>query len=702
MSLSYNGKSVIGGRFDTGVENQLKLRKEVINKVNTRSIEDIKYLTSTTGWVRVISSVDTFDKSKNGYVSETAKKFILQGGTPDSFAGFNPSTNTSSYNKQSEYGYIPTPGITSFQVMSKGTFGTLRTASFNFTVNSPEDFSKLEQLYLRPGFSILLEWGHSYYLSNTEKKLVPTTDIYPLEDFLRPSSNTVIESKIDSLKSTSNSFNYDALFGIIKNFIWNYNGYTYECQVDVISKGEIVESVKTAMAPLTKIKNSNEAQPGTEAANVKYTPSEYGSELLAYLKLIETGPTNILDILEYLNIQNKSLTEKIKSKYRELKKTFEIPLGGLTTNYRSKTGNKTKYISLRTLLILVNEISLPYYEENAFVAFNVGENSIINTFTTFDQHFGLDLGICILPKKSQSSFIYQTGTFNVLTSSIDILDIFVSVSFLVAQIKELELKSDVNATVYDFILRQVLGLVQENLGNINYFDIAEDTLGGETFLHIVDRKVIPSKNDIKTKLDLVGLASEVSNLNITSKISNNLSSMIAIAAQTTYSPSSAEDLYNMQKWNVGLKDRHLRKGAIGSITTTAEEGEIDPQEVVNIEIREKLKEYIEKINEKNTNGPNTLPDPSGLKSIHRQVMNELVRAQTNAPPATNPPGLIPFDLSFTIKGISGIKVGQAFTINDFFLPDRYKNRVGFIVTGVDHKVNNSIWTTDIRSQMIFI
>jgi hypothetical protein len=82
-------------------------------------------------------------------------------------------------------------------------------------------------------------------------------------------------------------------------------------------------------------------------------------------------------------------------------------------------------------------------------------------------------------------------------------------------------------------------------------------------------------------------------------------------------------------------------------------------------------------------------------------MNELVRENTNSS-RTNPPGLIPFELSFTIKGISGIKVGQAFTINDFFLPDRYKNRVGFIVTGVDHKVNNSIWTTDIRSQMIFI
>jgi len=702
MSLSYSGQSVIGGKFDTGVETQLNLRKEIINKVNTSTTDDIKYLTSTTGWVRAISSVDTFDSTQRTFTSDPSRTSILQGGTPDSFNGFNPSQNKSSYTLQQEYGYIPTAGITSFQVMAKGTFGTLRTASFTFTVHSPEDFSKLEQLYLRPGFSILLEWGHSYHLSNTERKLIPTTDIYPQEDFLRPSSDTVIESKIDSLKSTGNSYNYDALFGIIKNFIWNYNGYSYECQVDVVSKGEVVEAVRAVMAPLTRIKES------VESTNVKYDPTEYGSELIGYLKLIESvqiepKSTNISrSILEKLKEQKQSetLTNRIEAKHQEVNKPITFVEGNLTQNYQSKYGN-TRYISLRTLLILINETALLYFNNDPYVSFNVGENNTVNSYTTFNNHFALDLGICILPKPQQAIIAFQPGiSLPDILGSNDILDIFISVSFLTNQLEELQKKSDIESKVYDLIADKVLGPIQDNLGNINYFDIAEDRRGGKTFLHIVDRKVIPSKNDIKTKLDLVGLASEVSNLNITSKISNNLTSMIAIAAQTTYSPSSAEDLYNMQKWNVGLRDRHLKKGTIGRNAISQEN--IDITTEVSQDLKLQLNNYTSRVNSETKNPELIIPSPEGLYLIHRQVMNERVRANTNTPPATNPPGLIPFELSFTLKGISGIKVGQAFTVNDFFLPERYKGRVGFIVTGIDHKVNDNIWTTDIKSQMIFI
>lgn len=697
MSLSYSTRSVIGGKFDQGVEDQLELRKSVINKVNTRTTDDVKYLTSTTGWVRVISSVDTQNTDRT-YTSETAKKYILLGGILDSYSGFNPGQPGSSYTKSSEYGFIPTAGITSFQVQSKGTFGTLRTASFNFTVNSPEDFSKLEQLYLRPGFSILLEWGHSYHLSNSEKRLIPTSDLFPLNDFLNKNSDTVIESKIQSLKEKSNSYNYDGMFGIIKNFIWNYNGYTYECQVDVVSKGEVVESVKTAMAPLTQIKQN------PDSADIKYEGTQYGSELLAFLNIISYAPTSKTglsqdaEIKQRLNTQNSKLSDRLFKKYQDVTgKTLNFLVTFRTHNY-SIENSTNKYITLRCLLILVNEISLIYNDDNPLVAFNVGENNTKNTFTTFSNHFGLDLGICVLPRTLKSIGL-SLESLPQPNNTDDILDIFVSVNYLISVLTEFDLQSDTDTTVADFIIRAIMPGIQENLGDINYFDIQEDIRGGVTYLHIVDRKVIPSKNDIKTKLDLVGLSTEVSNLNITSKISNNLSSMIAIAAQDTYSPSSAEDLYNLQKWNTGLRDRHL-KLKVGSSSEFT--NQIDVVQEPTDTLRFKLFEYFITFNSLVENTIYTTPDPSGLKSIHRQIMKELVRVNTNTPARTNPPGLIPFELSFTTKGISGIKVGQAFTVNDFFLPERYKGRTGFIVTGVDHTVSENRWDTEIKSQLIFI
>ena len=695
MSLSYSTRSVIGGKFDSEVEKQLELRKSVVTKVNTRTVDDIKYLNSTTGWVRVISSVDTRQDGERGYNSEAARKYILQGGIPDSFSGFNPTQNSTSYTKSTEYGYVPTAGITSFQLKSKGTFGTLRTASFTFTVNSPEDFSQLEQLYLRPGFSILLEWGHSYFLSNSTGKLGPTVDIYPIEDFLKTSSDTAIETKIDSLKKTSNSYNYDAIFGIIKNFIWNYNGYTYECQVDIVSKGEVVESVKTSMAPLTMLKQD------PEAANAQYEATQYGSELLAFLEIITSARTQTFGlndgnfILEDLKKQNKTLTDRLTQTHTDVGN----PLKFLSTKIPFNT-NTYKYITLRTLLVVINECNLLYNKQEPLTPFNVGEYGVVNTFTTFEEHFALDPRICLLPNTVKTSKIFTSNADKILSNSNDILNILIGVDYLRDTLKEIEEESDKDSTIYDFILDKVMLNIQDNLGNVNYFDIHQDYKEGRLYSYIVDRKVIPSRNDIKTKLDLVGLSSEVSNLNITSKLSNNLSSMIAIAAQTNYSPSSAEDLYNLQKWNVGLKDRHLDNittGRQGTITDN-----IDTDKVVSKDLRDKLQEYIDRVNEQLREFTVSYPDIKGLGPTHKQVMNEYIRAKTNTGSRTNPPGLIPFELSFTIRGISGIKVGQAFTINDFFLPERYKGRVGFIVTGIDHTVSDNRWTTDLRSQMIFL
>ena len=59
------------------------------------------------------------------------------------------------------------------------------------------------------------------------------------------------------------------------------------------------------------------------------------------------------------------------------------------------------------------------------------------------------------------------------------------------------------------------------------------------------------------------------------------------------------------------------------------------------------------------------------------------------------PVLLPIKFNFTIHGVSGLKVGDIFTITD--LPDKYANRV-FQITQIEHEVAD-IWTTKVESQM---
>lgn len=719
MSVGFSSNNVLGGPLDPGVSRQLELRKNVISKTNSRSDQDIQYLTGTTGWVRVTSSVNVWDSEKRQFTPDLAKKYQLFGGTLGSRAGFNPTSENSAYTQSNEYGYIPTPGISSFQVKSQGTFGTLRTASFNFTVHSPEDFSILEQLYLRPGFTILLEWGHSLFLSNKDGGLETTVQPFSLDSYLGRLSSKSIENRIKQLKGSDenklgHSYNYDAMFGFIKNFIWNYNGVNYECQVDVVSKGEVIESIRSTMAPLHELKNK------TDNKDVEYSPSGFASEMECFLYALKHAPYDQLDALapistsgigttstiSYLRETNKTLTDKLMTTYSNIGKEFKIMVNNIGTANQKGDGYP-RYITLRTLLILINEASLLYSNEEPLGQFYIGEKSKVSNFTTFFEHIGVNQQICILPKAKiqaianmTSELFYDISTqaafgTNELT---DILNIFVSVDYLINVFEARKTnKNAANNTVYDVLVSDILLDIEKNLGNINEFDIHYDS--DDSLFYIVDRKIVPAKNSITSFIDLVGLKTEVRNLNISSKLTNDLTSMIAIAAQDTYSPSSANDLYNIQKWNSGLKDRHLIKKKVGRKSETTD---VDIEEIVSTSLKNQYLDYISTFNYKQrTYGPIRQPNTEQLQDMHNQLMSEYVRKYTTKK-RTNPPGLIPFELSFTMKGIAGIKVGQAFKIPEFFLPERYRGVVAFIVTGIDHTVSNNDWTTEIKSQMFVV
>jgi hypothetical protein len=63
-------------------------------------------------------------------------------------------------------------------------------------------------------------------------------------------------------------------------------------------------------------------------------------------------------------------------------------------------------------------------------------------------------------------------------------------------------------------------------------------------------------------------------------------------------------------------------------------------------------------------------------------------------------GFIPFNVNFTMDGISGIKIYNELSLDTTFLPEGYSNTTSFIVTGVDHKIQNGDWETNITTTLI--
>ena len=61
------------------------------------------------------------------------------------------------------------PGITSIDIKSGTAYGSLRTITINFVCHNLQQLEDLELLYMRQGYTALVEWGWAPYLKNNDK-----------------------------------------------------------------------------------------------------------------------------------------------------------------------------------------------------------------------------------------------------------------------------------------------------------------------------------------------------------------------------------------------------------------------------------------------------------------------------------------------------------------------------------------------------
>lgn len=254
--------SIFKSTFSPHIQSQLESRRDAMLY---RSPEKLSYLNSRNAWIRMSSSVNV-----NG-TNELAKKYILQGGTlnditdksvvgtPKSGIGdfSNAYSNTGYNGNPYRLGIRPMPGITSLDIKSKSAYGSLREATINFQCWDINQLEDLELLYMRPGYTVLIEWGWTPYLDNSGKYEPNFTDYYDIINIKQTDRTKLFRDLYD--KSVKYAGNYDAMFGYIKNYQWSARmDGGYDCQVSVISTGEIIESLKVNYLPAYITSGSND------------------------------------------------------------------------------------------------------------------------------------------------------------------------------------------------------------------------------------------------------------------------------------------------------------------------------------------------------------------------------------------------------------------------------------------------------------
>lgn len=831
--------SIIGDPFKPYVQNQIKIRQKSLGAYTLIPIETQQAYLTKTPWIRLASSVQVtegnpslpgtsvleiltaqgnFDVSsiKDDLLSQN---FILYGGVTNNtyskgllygLTDKDPLNGAYGFGGTSERGYVPPPGIIGAELSYKND-GALAQASINIKAFNRTQFQLIDILFQRPGYSLLLEFGHTTYLDNNNKLVNPDFHTTPFNKFFIDGTNSFdMASAITAEKDKWNG-NYEAMFGRITKFNWKFNpDGSYDITVNLVGNGDVINALKMNLTPDKDIKiegvtTTDELQEKRDegayivadanlsiinqklyeiykSAGGKGAASQTGtgysqSTAAGYAKAY--GYNNIInptqgkdyaidDFHIFLRDDKSVLNEPISSVVGNIL----IPNAIFKISAENNTSNEYEpnvLITFGTLLALISSTvtlkskkgNIPLY----FYDFNFQDlNNDTNYIVTFPGNFSSNPGICLVPYDPISKDItlsdikidiqseINTELKNSAPFRIDnepyigrLANIYVDINFITETFSGLKDK-DGNIILIDF-LKNILDAINRTLGGLNEFRVIFNE--SINMIQIVSETPMLSQTPQTPEFSIInvfGVAKDegsfVRNMDLNSELSDAFATQISIGAQADGNQPN-ENATSFSIYNKGLIDRIIPDKTF----QVSEEGG-------NVEVWQQTMGKPQTDNQNTPGGvpygkteDRIYPTPDGkapvvqtLHSSANDVISKMfsedivtcfnkiyvnkefidkniatlenfnlnfakkamgILTQNNVYPA---PFFLPFNLSLTMDGLSGMKIYESFKVSSNVLPLSYNtDNLRLIIKSLSHSVNQSSWTTKVETlaQSIF-
>ena len=294
-----------------------------------------------------------------------------------------------------------------------------------------------------------------------------------------------------------------------------------------------------------------------------------------------------------------------------------------------------------------------------------------------------------------------------------LMNVLLNIDYLVEVVKDNSTKDGSNNVYLKPFIEQILLDVNKYLGDFSLLRLAYND-GANTF-HIVDDQVCPPlpgdtllQPDNKTEIPLVGRFGLAKNLEIKSEVSSKLANMIAISANADAANkatlSTNGDSFGFV--NTGYKDRYIpeRRELTGSLDP--KKGQLDTLKSAATQFNQTISDFYSTID----------PSEGNVPQATNYYIERMSKIKNDEYP-TRASSMIPVSVNFTMDGMAGFTMGQAFTISDQLLPYTYNNRiiqsqpglgkdhinkVGFTIVGLTNTIENNQWNTSVRANMIFL
>lgn len=722
--------SIVGEVLQKYVTDQLKLRQEKLGE-STRSSTSLAQINTNTAWIKLTSAIDIKDTEKfGGFDGDIGSRFSLFGGSAldgNILGGFSAYDQTLFGYEQ---GYRPAPGIISFDTKNKNR-GSLRESTVKLQAYSRRQFQLIDTLFLRLGFSVLIEFGNSLYYDSTGTLVQAGATNSIASDFVGTKYNGKQDLLLQDIekKREETAGNYDGIFGRISNFSWSFTPEgVYEISLTIMSYGDIIENLKANSTP-------------TEETGEGKTDDQKEKEEEVQEDLDDAeSDEDVIDILKDVDVFGRLAYAATNLEGTQAGEQFTIsPMGDLLEGYtdggESKKydilqaknegdGEKYYYIRFGAFLQYLWKNQMLYVDQEGTKALISIENFLKQPAYIFRSPYTISSNpkLCLIKtgiRVRQGTLGEQT--IQILESlpeearfeSADRADAgnLLNVYFNLAALSRFsyELRDSKNKVSYYDLLDKMLKTVESTLGGRNTLVIDIDE---QLNFNIIDEHPIPTvqaeelaKADYKLQLFGVKTGNNrtgttVRSFGIETAITNELASTITIGAQAN-GRVKGEDATAFSKWNQGLSDRILPIKTNQYKQTEEQRKKEQEQQASIAEENENIaKEYSTFID-----GQYKFDWPAGEVETFPNILTEYINFDETTSAvaqdkATGGLGFLPLNLKFTLDGIAGLKIYQGIVVDSTFLPPNYGDTMQFIITGISHKIEGNRWLTDIETNMV--
>jgi hypothetical protein len=748
--------NILGDNLKPWVKKQIDIRQRSLGKIN-RDPNDHHYAMTKAPFLRLASSVNVFDFGENSVLEklirenfprdiiegdQLANNLVLKGGVDlgkDSSAyGINidksPFKGSYGFANVDDRGYVPMPGLTNAKVTYYNN-GALSKTLIDIKCYSRAQFQLIDALYLRPGYTLLLEFGWSQYLDTQEGGDEPVIlnnqgDTLPFKHFMEGDLNQYeLYTKINEEKELR-AGNYEAIFGKISNFNWQFlpDG-TYSIQIQLTAVGDVIESLKSDI----NYKNKNDFET-FELNNTKFKidsleDNTNSPKLELFLKKIEDAITESFISTDGLSPAFYGVVKynKVPTSQGLQDVLINNAVLYIPQTYNEESTDRAVYIKYGLLMAFIQKHLLLYDKKTKLPLFEFDMN--FNDLENDENYilyppgqYSADPRVCLIPLRDfniSDTFLrpitydkdivgfnglekmgYQFGKYtgrlaNMMVNVNAIRNIFNSTK----ETDDEDEGDEVDTINTVNFIKNLNEAIKTATGGINNIDLRHSQDGLKIqFIEDIPQTFTEDiiSQDSPTILNMYGVkpgnvGSFVRGVNLTANLSNEFASMISIGAQADGS-SIGENSTSFSSYNKGLIDRIIPTKVTSDNVEDIKESNHEKLFTIVSNSRELMRNIYSYIF--------TDKEISDLKvSLKESLTLALAILEKNS--IISSPFFLPFTLSLQLDGISGMILYQKFKVTDEVLPPYYtQNDVNMIIKGIDHNISANGWTTSVNTLTI--